>query len=249
MKPFVLIGLLIAGLMIILAAAAIHDHNDDNNTLSPIWKTAVSPGPLSAAHAFLNNKCESCHTPNRGIVAAKCVTCHASAPELLSNPVTAFHAHLTDCRGCHAEHQGKNVRPIHMDHAMLLKLAEEYLQHSEDHQYNISANSPHAAHHLTQLDCQSCHAFQDKHHEFFGKDCSSCHSEKSWKIPGYLHPSPTSTNCSECHKAPPSHRMMHFKMVDQFVTGKKNARFDQCYMCHKTNSFNDIKDVGWYKMH
>lgn len=244
MRPLLLIGLLIAGLIIVLLTATIHDYSDD---ALPIWNAAVSPGPLSAAHAFLSNKCESCHTPNRGIVAAKCVTCHASSPELLMKPITAFHAHLNDCRGCHAEHQGRNVRPIHMDHVALLKMAMQYI--SEDHPNNITKSSPHTAHHLVQLDCQSCHAFQDKHHEFFGKDCSSCHSEKSWKIPGYVHPSPTSTNCSECHKAPPSHRMMHFEMMDKSITGKRNARVDQCYMCHQTDSFNDIKGKGWYKMH
>lgn len=237
MRLFILIGLLIAALISILTIATIHDYS--GAALPPTWDKAVSPGPLSAAHAFLNNKCESCHAPNRGIVAAKCVTCHASTPELLMNPVTTFHAHLSDCRGCHAEHQGSNVRPIHMDHAELLKIAEQY----------ISKESSQDPHHPARLDCQSCHAFQDKHKEFFGKQCSTCHSEKSWKIPGYLHPSPTSTNCVECHKAPPSHRMMHFEMVDQAVTGKKEARVDQCYMCHKTDSFNDIKGVGWYKMH
>jgi hypothetical protein len=166
----------------------------------PIWNAAVSPGSLSAAHAFLNNKCESCHTPNRGIVAAKCITCHASSPELLMNPATEFHAHLKDCRGCHNEHQGSGARPVHMDHATLEKIAAQ------------------ATGHPVALNCQSCHASQDKHQEFFGKQCSTCHSQNSWKIPGYLHPSPTSTNCSECHKAPPSHRMMHFEMVDRSVT-------------------------------
>lgn len=237
MRPLLLIGLLIAGLLIVLLTAAFHDYSDD---ALPIWNAAVSPGPLSAAHAFLSNKCESCHTPNRGIVAAKCITCHASTPELLMKPATAFHAHLNDCRGCHAEHQGRNVHPIHMDHAVLMKIATEYLSKESPKQ-----SVPHPA----SLDCQSCHAFQDKHQEFFGKQCSTCHSEKSWKIPGYLHPSSTSTNCSECHKAPPSHRMMHFEMMDQSITGQKKARVDQCYMCHQTDSFNDIKGIGWYKMH
>lgn len=207
----------------------------------PIWDAAISPGPLSASHAFLNNKCESCHTPNRGIVASKCITCHTSAPELLMQPATAFHAHLTDCRGCHSEHQGKNIRPIHMDHAALMKIATEY----------ISKESPKESvhHHTASLDCQSCHVYRDKHQEFFGKQCATCHSTKTWKIPGYLHPSPTSTNCAECHKAPLSHRMMHFEMVDRFVTHEEHARVDQCYLCHKTDSFNDIKGVGWYKMH
>lgn len=35
----------------------------------PIWGTVASPGPLSAAHAFLATQCESCHTPNQGIKA------------------------------------------------------------------------------------------------------------------------------------------------------------------------------------
>lgn len=197
----------------------------------PIWGAAVSPGPLSAAHKFLTNKCESCHAPNQGIVAEKCITCHASAPELIMKPATAFHANLTDCRGCHTEHQGENVRPIHMDHAALNDIAAQV------------GDKP------IQLECQSCHAFKDKHQGFFGEQCSTCHSEKNWKIPGFLHPSPTSTSCSECHKPPPSHYMMHFGMVDQGVTGNKEARVDQCYACHQTDSFNDIKGIGWYKMH
>jgi hypothetical protein len=239
MKIFIIIGLIVASLAIILITAVIHD----NNLNEPyIWGEIVNPGPLSSAHKFLSNKCESCHTPNKGIEASKCITCHASSPELLRKPATAFHAHLTDCRGCHAEHQGSNVRPIRMDHEMLIKSAEEYLLKESP------KDSAHHSHPLS-LDCNSCHAFQDKHQEFFGKQCATCHSSKTWKTPGYLHPSPTSTNCSECHKAPPSHRMMHFEMVDRSVTHEKGARVDQCYMCHQTDSFNNIKNVGWYKMH
>lgn len=237
MKIFVIILVIMEALIITLSIVAIR--NDLGETKTSIWNTAVSPGPLSAAHASLNNKCETCHTPNQGIVAAKCITCHASTPELLMNPVTSFHANLSDCRGCHTEHLGNKVRPIHMNHAALERIA---LKHHSGPHWQATQNA-------ASLNCQSCHAFQDKHHEFFGKQCAACHTTNSWKIPGYLHPSPTSTNCSECHKAPPSHRMMHFEMVDQFVTHEEGARFDQCYMCHKTDSFNDIKGVGWYKMH
>lgn len=240
MKPFVLIGLLVAVLLLILATGAIYDQ--PNGTKLSTWNAAVNPGSLSAAHAFLSNQCESCHTPNRGIVAEKCITCHASSPELLMEPTTSFHAHLSDCRGCHAEHQGNNVRPIHMEHGQLVNISLRYILETE--------STPQVdTHHPTRLDCHSCHVYQDKHQEYFGKECSTCHSEKSWKIPGYLHPSPTSTNCSECHKAPPSHRMEHFGMVDQTVTEEKDARVDQCYRCHKTDSFNDIKGIGWFKMH
>jgi hypothetical protein len=240
MKPLVLMGLLVAILVIVFVTVGFYEPASDDKL--SIWEAAVNPGSLSPAHAFLSNKCESCHAPNRGVVAAKCVTCHAATPDLLMNPVTSFHAHLSDCRGCHAEHRGGTVRPIHMDHGRLVNIALRYVLETED--------PPHAkSQHPARLDCHSCHAYQDKHQEYFGKECSTCHSEKSWKIPGYLHPSPKSINCSECHKAPPSHRMEHFGMVDKKVTGEKEARIDQCYLCHKTDSFNDIKGVGWFKMH
>ncbi|KTC66390.1 Uncharacterised protein (plasmid) [Legionella adelaidensis] len=240
MKSFAGAGMLVTILIIFFTILATSAQSNDEEL--SVWSAAVNPGPLSAAHSFLSDKCESCHAPKRGIVAEKCITCHASSPELLMNPLDSFHAHLNDCRGCHTEHQGNNKRPIYMDHGQLLKISLQYVLKTET---PAKINSPHP----TRLDCHCCHSFQDKHQEFFGKDCAICHSEKNWKIPGYLHPSPRSTNCAECHKAPPSHRMEHFGMVDQSVPGEKDARIDQCYRCHQTDSFNDIKRVGWFKMH
>ena len=54
--------------------------------------------------------------------------------------------------------------------------------------------------------------------------------------------------CAECHKAPPSHFMEHFSMVSQRAAGSK-ARVDQCYACHATDSFNNIRKRGWYDHH
>ena len=197
----------------------------------PAWGAAVSPGPLSKAHAFLNGKCESCHVPSHGVTAAKCVTCHAFSPELLSKPATAFHADVGDCRGCHVEHQAAQGRPIRMDHEVLQGIADRRTGHA------------------VPLDCQSCHATRDKHQGLFGSDCASCHATTSWKIAGFLHPSPKSTSCSECHKAPPSHYMMHFEMMDRTISGQRGARVEQCFMCHQTDSFNNIKGVGMVKVH
>jgi hypothetical protein len=38
-------------------------------------------------------------------------------------------------------------------------------------------------------------------------------------------------------------------MVSMKVAGKPHARVDQCYQCHQTTAWNDIKGVGWYKHH
>ena len=43
--------------------------------------------------------------------------------------------------------------------------------------------------------------------------------------------------------------MMHFKMVSMKTAGVEHADVSQCFLCHQTNAWNDIKGVGWYKHH
>jgi hypothetical protein len=50
-------------------------------------------------------------------------------------------------------------------------------------------------------------------------------------------------------RPPPSHTMMHFQMVSAKVARQPAARVYQCFLCHQTTSWNDIKGVGWYKHH
>jgi len=231
MKPATILYLLLAAIGLLAVVAVPFTIYHSGSGALPIWASAVEPGRLSHAHAFLDGKCESCHTADKGITTAKCVTCHAFAPELLMKPATAFHINVGECRGCHVEHQGRGVRPSRMDHAILENIANRQV-------------GP-----RTALDCQSCHATQDKHQGFFGTECASCHQTTIWKISGFLHPSSRSTECAQCHKPPPSHYMMHFEMMDKTITGQKGARVDQCFSCHQTDSFNNIKGVGIVKMH
>jgi len=227
----------------------------------PIWAAAASPGPLSAAHAFLGTQCESCHTPDRGIVAASCITCHAPDAAVLGKPSTAFHATVGECRGCHIEHQGTDMRPVRMDHSVLTKVGVA-AAHAGEIAGQPAADSLTAMRHFlagvtgagpatdaASLDCVSCHVTRDKHQGWFGTQCADCHATTTWKVAEYLHPSPKSQECNECHKAPPSHYMMHFDMMDKGMTGQKNARVEQCFLCHQTDSFNNIKGRGWIKMH
>lgn len=227
----------------------------------PIWSSAAIPGPLSAAHAFLGTQCESCHTPNMGIKAASCITCHAPDALALAKPATAFHATIQECRGCHIEHQGRGLRPIKMDHSVLVTVA------LKAGATRTTPGQPAASDFVALLrslggargngtvverdvlDCASCHGFQDKHLAMFGQQCADCHTTETWKIAGFLHPSPKSQDCNQCHQAPRTHFMMHFGMMDQGITGQRSARVEQCYLCHQTDSFNDIKGVGWFKMH
>jgi hypothetical protein len=99
------------------------------------------------------------------------------------------------------------------------------------------------------LDCAVCHGTKDKHQGLFGKDCAQCHGTDKWTIPEFRHPSSQSTECAQCHQAPPSHYMGHFKMVSQRVACQPHANVRQCFLCHQTTSWNDIKGIGWYKHH
>lgn len=241
----------------------------------PLWTRMASPGPLSAAHDFLSTRCETCHTAVRGVEAVSCLTCHATAaPELVTKPSTAFHANVGECAGCHVEHQGRDRRPINMDHAVLATVghtrATEALAGDP-----TASNFRHTLARLrlllhgsgadlgggslvarplsfetrATLDCAGCHANRDPHRTLFGRDCQGCHNTDAWVIATFRHPSPRSQDCVQCHQAPPSHYMMHFEMMDRMMTGQANARVEQCFLCHQTDSFNNLKGIGWFKMH
>jgi hypothetical protein len=99
------------------------------------------------------------------------------------------------------------------------------------------------------LNCVACHDTKDRHRGRFGRDCTECHGTSKWAIAEFRHPSPKSTECSQCHLPPPSHSMEHFTMVSKRVALKPDARVEQCFLCHLTTSRNDIRGVGYYKHH
>jgi hypothetical protein len=226
---------------------------------APLWRESIRPGPLSVKHAFLKDTCEACHTPFKGVEAKTCITCHAPSAATLVQQSTAFHANIQDCRGCHVEHEGA-ARPIQMRHRELVRIGVHLRigvggahpvasrQMIEDISAFLGIPSAETAE-KNALNCSGCHSNQDRHQQLFGRECADCHGTGSWQITAFLHPSPTSHDCAQCHQAPPSHYMMHFNMISMRVAGRQHAQVNQCYLCHKTNAWNDIKGAGWYKHH
>jgi hypothetical protein len=247
----VLATLAIAG----VAAITITLDRDGSSAISG-WTDAILPGPLSARHAFLSNRCETCHTPTKGVEAAACISCHTTAAADLGKQSTAFHATTSQCRGCHIEHRG-DARPIRIDHASLLEIgafgpngssrtmAEQMAADLKGFLRLPRSDEQEKA----KLDCANCHSNREPHRGLFGSDCASCHDLNSWRIARFLHPSPASKDCAQCHQAPPSHYMEHFIMMDQMIAGQDRATVTQCFMCHRTDAFNDIKGIGWFKHH
>lgn len=219
------------------------------------WQAGVMPGKLSAAHAQLESNCNTCHTPVKGIDEAKCISCHATNEALLQRQPTAFHATINNCASCHAEHQGGNANLRVMNHEALAKIGEKISGNSkaatDAHKMMMQGEHPLVSALEAKLDCASCHSTKDKHQGLFGQNCASCHATTQWTIPEFQHPSVLSIDCNQCHQAPPSHYMMHFEMVSKKVAKQenKNVLVTQCFTCHQTTSWNDIKGVGFYDHH
>lgn len=267
---------LIVLLAFLLSAAALAALWESGANDISFWQRQARPGELSAAHVSLANTCAACHTPVAGPVDAKCIGCHANNASLLQRQPTSFHANIGDCAQCHIEHQGVNARLTVMDHSTLarigLRLLDRAPSDSEAKQtatelltwvrqgpmFPLGANeSPVATLEMT-LNCSSCHSTKDRHVGLFGRECATCHGTTQWTIAEFRHPSPRSVDCAQCHQAPPSHYMEHFAMVSKRTVGLENlggrqccdnVQVNQCYRCHQTTSWNDIRGVGYYKHH
>jgi len=230
-----------------------------------VAQSAVRPGELSQPHAFLKNNCAACHTPVKGVKTKNCIVCHADNKSLLQRQPTAFHADITSCAACHLEHQGEVPRATTMDHVALAAIGLRQLKH-ETHKQDKSRDAfnawlvkgasgpptsatPHLQRGEALLNCATCHQTKDRHFGLLGNACAQCHATTKWTIPEFRHPSPASQSCAQCHQAPSSHYMMHFRMVSMKSAGIEKAEVNQCFLCHQTTSWNDIKGVGFYKHH
>ena len=258
MKQFALwLALIVA--VVVAASLAVMRSKSATATLHQF----ISPGSLSPKHAYLADRCVSCHEPTVGVTVANCTACHASNERLLGRQPTQFHASVQECAPCHLEHQRTNIRPLAMDHVELAKVGARTLLRASRRDGDSAATlksldtwfkvrSPEqfdATSARQALDCAGCHDRRDPHMKRFGSDCAQCHGLQSWTVPGYQHPSAQSKECVQCHKPPPSHLMEHFSMISQRVAGKEHARVDECFACHNTTGWNDIVGVGFYKHH
>ncbi len=233
------------------------------------WQRMASPGALSEPHAFLEHNCAACHTAGKGVEATNCIACHANNETLLGRQPTAFHADVGSCVECHREHRGAARRPTDMDHAALAEIGLRQMKggHAPGGENDrartdlldwVGKHRPagHGAEGHSSLtppeavlNCASCHSKKDRHFNLFGQDCAQCHGTAKWTVPEFRHPPPASKDCAQCHQGPPSHYMMHFQMMSAKVAGKPKAPVNECYQCHQTTAWNDIKGVGFYKHH
>ena len=183
-------------------------------TRAALAQGLVSPGPLSAAHARLDDlkHCLSCHDAGRELSGRKCLACHVSiAREIRADrgyhAVATRHGAALACASCHSEHNGRpyqlvDWKPLggreRFDHGLTgwpLEGAHARLSCQECHRAALVTDV--AVRSDTSLSvrrtylglataCASCHL--DEHRGRVSRQCQDCHNVQAWKpAPGFDH--------------------------------------------------------------
>ena len=181
----------------------------------------LSPGDLSAAHADLTDKCESCHAQfKRGAQDNLCLDCHTRIEKDLASH-EGFHGRLavSACNQCHSEHLGRD--------ADITGLDVDRFHHADT---GFSLKGAHAS-----LACEQCH--NDSHREkgkmpgkfrLTGTACKDCHSD--------LHRGRLEGSCDSCHTTTEWQKTNFDHDTTRFKLRDKHARL-LCQACHKDKGF------------
>jgi hypothetical protein len=173
----------------------------------------ASPGPLSSAHAGLDNltRCLDCHDAGRELSGRKCLTCHVSiAAELRADrgyhALATRHGTALACGSCHSEHNGRPFDLIswrsmggrdRFDHAQTgwpLEGAHARQRCEACHTARLVTDAAVRADRSLSVArtylglgtaCASCHL--DEHRGRVGPRCERCHTVEAWKPARFDH--------------------------------------------------------------
>ncbi len=192
-----------------------------------------SAGPLAAAqpagfavmvesefagHADFESECERCHTPWRGIQAARCEQCHQDVGrQRLGDP--GLHRYFRDaerCTLCHTDHRGASASLTTVSTELFNHERTRFslARHQQDYDgSDLACRDCHVTGGYTgaTADCTTCHheaapAFMDEHTAVFGPDCTACHDGLD-SMSGFEHETVfpldgahAVLSCSACHQ-------------------------------------------------
>lgn len=257
-SPWILAVMLMAGAA--MSAPYLLDVGSGDPFKINTWQVMTNPGALAAAHASLEARCSTCHTPLRGAMVDRCIQCHAGASTLLLMQVTAFHANVTTCRPCHLEHRGRDAAISRRDHSVFAEVAFEEIRRMSaagdagalkqvirlERWSGLESGGDQGSALESALNCNECHSNEDPHVGYFGSRCAGCHGTDNWSIQSYAHPSDLSTDCNQCHAPPNAHFSPMFKTMCAEKLGKVGVATRDCYQCHRIVSWFEIRGAPWH---
>jgi hypothetical protein len=216
------------------------------------FQSLASPGPLSAAHAGLNEQCDKCHVPFKGIPNGACLACHTALQKHIDagrGPHARFAAEGKKCASCHADHKGEKralsppVATSGFDH-----LAQTGVALDGKHAGVACASCHKAGKHGPRwidlpslIECKSCH--KDPHRGGLGSECAACHATRGFapatkSIADHSVPMSgghTGLKCEQCHKGG-AHLVMAASCGDCHEQ-KHGGTKAPCKTCHNVNDW------------
>lgn len=173
----------------------------------------VMPGPVSQAHAELEDDCGSCHsTTGDQTQVALCVVCHSEVGADLSAG-TGLHGRLPEvadnqCQLCHAEHEGRDAESLEFDWTSFdHNLTDFPLQWAHSLASCETCHAPDLRFSAAPATCVGCHAADDPHEGNLGSQCMDCHTQRTWEKTHFDHAATafslsgkhTQLECTACH--------------------------------------------------
>lgn len=153
-----------------------------------IMERLITPGPLTAHHARLESRCDSCHSSfQKTAQNGKCTACHAGVGSDVARG-QRFHGKFAParsgaCKTCHSEHKGRGFGLIRLDRASFNHAAFTDYPLTGGHARATCAGCHGAGSNYRGVAtaCAACHGSRDPHRGSLGRDCQSCHTTAGWK--------------------------------------------------------------------
>ena len=250
-----------SSLLLLIALVFAAQHVNAQSTMEKL----ITPGPLSAAHAKLESKCQSCHTSfAREAQNGKCLACHKGIASDVQK-FSGFHGKSTarsqSCKTCHSEHLGRKFALISFKRNTFNHNLTDYPLvgghvkatcagcHGNGNQYRGTTTT-----------CATCHAKKDPHLGRLGRNCQGCHSVFDWKKPLPFNHAKTgfalvgehrTATCMSCHAG------QRWKGLPQQCVSchaksdvHRGSRGTNCASCHspaswKAATFNHNRDTSF----
>lgn len=229
----------------------------------------LSPGPLSSAHASIDNDndCGKCHASGKQVVAQLCLGCHKDLESELAQG-RGLHGREYKgkaCETCHVEHISRTTKLIRWPGGSMDKLDHKLTGYALDGEHGKVAclkchtkTSPQSKPQFlgTTTACAGCH--KDPHAGAFTADCKKCHSTsssfKTFDQKAFDHSlakfklenKHATVACAKCHLgSPPVWKPVQFSTCESCHQDPHKGEFKPkaCTACHDTKSWEGASDL------
>lgn len=216
----------------------------------------LMPGPLSSAHAKLEEDCTQCHDrTNRARQSQLCIDCHKPIAEDIRLKL-GYHGRearfpASRCSACHNEHLGRDGDIVKLDRLAFNHSRTDFaLTGAHMGAACVSCHKPGLAFRAAAMVCADCHKADDRHRGQLDRNCGECHNSATWAGARFDHgktefpllEAHRAVRCDSCHLGgqydgtPRSCVACH--TPDDVHRG---SRGETCAECHTQRSWRDAR--------